>query len=204
MSSTFLKKTGQLMPRVLVTAVILVVVILASTVWAKKNPGLTAVVTVDYLPVRSTPHLVTATIAQLHSGQTVVLTGSRTSDNKWVQVRLLGVEGGWVPAESVRTRFPVANLAATTWADGRSIGGVAVVAAEYVPVRRGWGSTPGAAQPVVTRLTRGEQVELAGFRTTDGEWIQVVLPGNQIGWVDADSITSDYPFSALAPIEGAQ
>jgi len=32
----------------------------------------------------------------------------------------------------------------------------------------------------------------------------VVLPGNQIGWVDADSITSDYPFSALAPIEGAR
>ena len=200
MSSTFLKKIGQLVPRVLVMAVILVVVILASTVWAKRDPGLTAVVTVDYLPVRSTPHLVTATIAQLHSGQTVVLTGSRTPDNKWVQVRLLGVEGGWVPAESVRTRFPVANLAATTLADGGSIGGVAVVAAEYVPVRRGWGST----QPVVTRLTRGEQVELAGFRTTDGEWIQVVLPGNQIGWVDADSITSDYPFSALAPIEGAR
>ena len=199
MSRTFFP-VGQLIPRVFLTSVVLVAVVLVSTVWAVRDPGLTAVVKVGYLPVRSTPDRVGATIAQLSGGQAVDLTGYRTPDSQWVQVRLLGVEGGWVPTDGVRTRFLVANLTAITLTDGHGTAGVAVVAAEKVTVREGWGTI----QPVVAQFSQGQQLELSGFRTEDDEWIQVVLPGGQRGWVEAVSISSGYPFSALVPIKGAQ
>lgn len=202
MSITILKreKSGHPGPRILFTAVILVSVILVSTVWAKKDAGQTAVVTVDYLPVRSTPTLVTATVAQLSEGQIVSLTGHRTQDSQWVQVRLPGLDGGWVPADAIRTRSNTANFAVPASVDGRSIGGVAVVAGEHVFVRKTWDST----RPVVTRLGQGEQMELTGFRSADGQWVEVSLPGNQVGWVEAGSIASAYPLSALVPMDVAQ
>ena len=198
MDRSFFRRTGGLVSRVLITATLLSVAILVSTVWAMQETGPRAVVTAEYLPVRSTPTLVTATIAQLSGGQKVDLTGFRTSDNQWVQVKLPGVAGGWVPVEGIRVRFDIADLAVPASLERGSEGGVAIVAAEYALVREDSGPT----QPVVTQLTRGDQVELTGFRTADGEWIQVMLSGRQTGWVDAESITSDYPQSALLPVAG--
>jgi uncharacterized protein YgiM (DUF1202 family) len=55
----------------------------------------------------------------------------------------------------------------------------------------------GQVRHIVARLEQGERVELAGFRTADGEWIQIQLADGQMGWVGADTLQSDYPLSAL-------
>jgi hypothetical protein len=193
-------KAGRRFARVLVTAALLVVVVLVTTVWAMKERGPTGVVIVDYVPVRSTPELMTATISQLVRGQVVDLTGYRTADGEWLQVRLPGVDGGWVPAESMRSRLPVADLRITTATGASSAGVPAIVTDEIVPVRQDFAYE----QPILARLVRGDRVELTGFRTADGEWIQVLVSGNQVGWVEAGSIKSDYPLSALSQVDAAR
>ena len=140
---SFFGRAGRRFPRVLVTAALLSIMVLATSVWAMMDRGLTGVVIADYVPVRSTPELMTATIAQLVSDQVVDLTGYRTADGEWLQVRLPGVDGGWVPAKSIRSRLPVADLAITTATGATSVGVLAIVTDEIVPVRQGFGS----AQP---------------------------------------------------------
>ncbi len=185
------------------------ILIIAGLVWAAlpsvtafaQEAGVpTAVVTVDYLPVRQAPTLVTGTIAQLSRGQTVELTGYRTWDSQWVQVTLPGIEAGWVAANAVKTRFPVANLTVLGDAQGdaRSQGGAATVTATYAPVRNGLGPT----RFIIAQLARGERVELPGFRTADARWIQVALSNGRLGWVEADAILSDFPLSGLTAIDG--
>jgi uncharacterized protein YgiM (DUF1202 family) len=136
--------------------------------------------------------MVTGTIAQLFQGDTVELTGYRSSDDRWVEVTLLGVDSGWVPVDALRLRLPVADLAVTS--GGQGIGGVAYVEMDLLPVL----SSPGPDERILSQLVRGERVELAGYRTADGNWVQVVLSDNRMGWVDADSIASDFPLSALS------
>jgi hypothetical protein len=58
------------------------------------------------------------------------------------------------------------------WAgDTRRDGGVAIVTASHVPVRKGLGP----ARFIIAQLARGERVELPGFRSADGRWVQVAL-----------------------------
>lgn len=170
-----------------------------ATVGAREGGAPAAVVTVDYLPVRQAPAPVTGTIAQLFRGQRVSLTGYRSADSAWVQVRLLGVEGGWVAANAIETDFPIANLAVAddSHSDGRNSGGVAIVTADSLPVRE----VLDPATHIIAQLAQGERVELTGFRSADGRQIQVILSDNQLGWVDADSIASDFPLSSLAVME---
>lgn len=62
MSNSWFKTNGDLVPWVLLTAAVLIAAVFASTVWAMKDAERTAVVVADYLLVRLTPQLVTATI----------------------------------------------------------------------------------------------------------------------------------------------
>jgi uncharacterized protein YgiM (DUF1202 family) len=196
-SLTFLGKTGRRFSRVLVTVALLTIMVFVTSVWAMMDRGLSGVVIVDYVPVRSTPELMTATIAQLVSGQVVDLTGYRSADGAWLQVRLPGVEGGWVPSESIRSRLPAADLSIATATGATSAGVPAFVTGEIIPVRQGIGY----ARPIFVQLSHGERVELTGFRSADGAWIQVQFSGNQMGWVEAAAIASDYPLSALTQAE---
>jgi len=50
------------------------------------------------------------TIARRYRGQSVELTGYRSTDGRWLQVTLLGIKAGWVSAESVESAVPVADL----------------------------------------------------------------------------------------------
>jgi uncharacterized protein YgiM (DUF1202 family) len=140
--------------------------------------------------------MVTATIAQLSAGDTVRLTGYRSADGGWVQVKLAGVDGGWVPAEAIKARVPTSDLAVIE-SGARNIAGVAVVTADLAPVLE----SAGPAEHVVTQLAQGEPVELSGYRTAEGDWVQVVLPDNRSGWVDVRAIASDFPLFALSVMD---
>jgi uncharacterized protein YraI len=190
-------KSGRFISRVFSMTLILIVALLVATVWAGNDLGPTAVVQVEYLAVRSTPHRVTATVAQLFRGQVVGLTGYRSHDGQWVEVRLPGLDSGWVPLDAVRTRYPVADLSVTVSDDRPGGGGVAVVATRSLPVYASW-QVPRQAK---TYLGQDERVDLVGFRSADGNWVQVLLPNGQNGWVDARAIESTFPLSALAAID---
>jgi uncharacterized protein YgiM (DUF1202 family) len=192
-------RTSRFTPRVLLTIAIVLTAIRVSTASVSQMNVRTAVVTESFLPVRSAPTMVTGTIAQLFQGETVDLTGNRTSDGRWVEVTLLGVDAGWVPADAIRVRSPITNLAVTDYAahsGGQGIGGVAYVKVDLLPVL----ATAGSDRQILSQLVRGEQVELVGYHTAGGDWVQLVLPDNRMGWVDADSIASDFPLSALSEI----
>lgn len=197
MIKRFLFYVSRLALYLVLTVAILLAAVRVSTASVSDRQLRSATVTESHLPVRSSPTMVTATIAQLFQGDSVTLTGVRSADGRWVQVKLVGIDAGWVPADAIRVRFPIADLAVTddpALGMGQEIGGVAVVTAQRSAVLE----NAGAAHEVIAQLTRGEQVELVGYRTDDGKWVQVALPDSRNGWVDASSISSDYPLSALS------
>ncbi len=201
MRKGFLLQMGRVAPYVALTVAILLAAVRVSTASVSERQLRSAVVTQSYLPVRSAPTMVTATIAQLFQGDDVTLTGVRSADGAWVQVRMAGVEAGWIPAAAIRVRFPIADLAVTddpALAVGQEIGAVAVVTTQHAPVVENAGST----RREIAQLSQGEQVVLAGYRTADEKWVQILLPDNRTGWLEAGSISSDYPLSALAEIDG--
>ena len=102
---------------------------------------------------------------------------------------------GGLPPYSRRWNFTGGNISSATGA--RSAGGAAVLTGDVIPVRQSYGS----AQPILVQLVQGDRVELTGYQTADGAWIQVLVAGNQIGWVEAGSIQSDYPLPALSPVD---
>jgi uncharacterized protein YgiM (DUF1202 family) len=200
MKKGFVLQISRVVPHAVLTVAILLAAVRVSTALVSDRDLRRAMVAESYLPVRSSPTMVTATIAQLFQGDTVNLTGVRSADGRWVQVKMVGVDAGWVPANAIRVRFPIADLAMTddpALAIGQEIGGVAVVTAQLSPVL----DDVGPSGDVVAQLVRGDQVELAGYRTADGKWVQIVLTNNRVGWVDAGSISSDYPLSALSEID---
>jgi uncharacterized protein YgiM (DUF1202 family) len=166
---------------------------------ARQPQSLTAFVAVEHLAVHQAPAPVAGTIAQFYEGQSIDLTGYQSADGAWVQVTLPGIEEGWVPAaaiEVLETETPVAELLVLdegATGNRQSIGAVATIKMDAVAVRESLGQV----RHIVARLEQGERVELAGFRTADGEWVQIQLSDGQMGWVGADTLQSDYPLSAL-------
>lgn len=201
MRKGFLLQMGRVAPYVVLTVAILLAAVRVSTASVSERQLRSAIVTQSYLPVRSAPTMVTATIAQLFQGDDATLTGVRSADGAWVQVKMAGIEAGWIPVEAIRVRFPITDLRVTNdpaLAVGQKIGAVAVVTAKRAPVLEQAGST----RRVMAQLSQGEQVVLAGYHTADEKWVQILLPDNRTGWLEAGSISSDYPLSALAEIDG--
>jgi uncharacterized protein YgiM (DUF1202 family) len=54
----------------------------------------------------------------------------------------------------------------------------------------------------MNQLTRGQMVQLAGFRNHDASWVKVILPDGRQGWCHAGYLQGSIPFSSLA-IEGS-
>ncbi len=69
----------------------------------------------------------------------------------------------------------------------------AIVTASYLNVRKG----PGPNFAVVTTITKGTEVRLAGYRNADASWVQVMLMDQTKGWVNASYIHTDYPLENL-------
>ncbi len=69
----------------------------------------------------------------------------------------------------------------------------AIVTASYLNVRQG----PGANYAVITTVTKGTELRLAGYRNADGSWVQAILPNNVKGWVNSSYIHTDYPIENL-------
>ena len=74
----------------------------------------------------------------------------------------------------------------------------ATVASYRLNVRSG----PGVQNSIMTVLTKGQVVNLAGYRNADATWVMVALPNGTQGWVSASYLQSSFPFASLAVWQG--
>ena len=70
----------------------------------------------------------------------------------------------------------------------------ASVTSSYLNVRQG----PGVNYGVISTLSRGQVVSLAGVRNADASWVKLILPDGRQGWSYAGFLQSSTPFSGLA------
>jgi uncharacterized protein YgiM (DUF1202 family) len=80
--------------------------------------------------------------------------------------------------------------------------GTAVVTAFRLNVRTG----PGTNFPIITKLSQGDVVALAGFRNAASTWVTVALPNGTVGWSSATYLRTSIPVTSLpvAPGTGGQ
>ena len=75
---------------------------------------------------------------------------------------------------------------------------LAYISFKWLNVRSG----PGNGYDLVTRIEQGETISLLG-RDADGAWVEVRLPGGQLGWVPAAYIEANAPITSLPVVAGA-
>lgn len=159
------------------------------------------------LNVRSGPGAEFESISTLADGQVVRLDG-RSTNGEWLQVRLPNDRLGWVstlfvtPSVAI-TSLPLISGTATTTtpevAAAPGTGGAAtatVTGAGTLNVRSG----PGTDFSLLSTLPDGQSVTLAS-RNADATWLQVSLPGGQLGWVSAQFLTSAVAFTNVPVAE---
>lgn len=143
------------------------------------------------LNVRQGPGFDRPVIGQLWQGEQVLLTG-RNNNSTWVQVRLPSYTTGWVSAQYIRTSVPVYNLPIVDGGPQQPPAYSGFVTVYSLNVRSG----PGLYNPVITRLDRGQQVNVYG-RDASGGWFKVGLPNGTTGWVMSRYIQIDIPVTNL-------
>lgn len=156
----------------------------------------------NVLNLREGPSTNTRSVATAERGTVVELTGFRTADTGWVQIRHPNGAVGWVKPRYLDTN---ANLAALTVWDGQSAPPDAsvglpqpsreatVARAAYVNVRTG----PGMGYAVATQLANGTQVQLSGFRNVDATWVMIEDGGGMRGWIHTNFLDTQFPLYNL-------
>lgn len=161
------------------------------------------------LNVRTGPGTQFAIITSLNEGQTVALTGYRSPDAQWAQIRVPNSSlVGWVFAGEDFLETSVNVAALPVWEGGTGTGGTttpqppgapgtAVVSnARWLNVR----SSPEVSDNIITVVSGGTRVQMLG-RDASASWIQVRLPNNVVGWVSSRYLSSTTPYSSL-PVTG--
>jgi uncharacterized protein YgiM (DUF1202 family) len=77
-------------------------------------------------------------------------------------------------------------------------GPTAIVTSYSLNVRQG----PGMAYAIISQLSRGQLVQLAGIRNADATWVKVILPDGRQGWSYAGYLQSSVPFSGFVVDSG--
>jgi uncharacterized protein YraI len=72
--------------------------------------------------------------------------------------------------------------------------GTATVRSTLLNVRQG----PAVSNPIITTISRGTVVTLAGYRNAAGTWVQLTLANGQQGWSYAPFLQTTYNISSLA------
>ena len=116
----------------------------------------------------------------------------------------IDLAGGSVPIRMEYYEADVLAEARLNWTrigSAPNTGGapVAIVSSYGLNVRQG----PGISYAIIGQLSRGQVVQLAGFRNADASWVKVTLPDGRQGWSYAGFMQSSVPFAGLA-VEGGQ
>ena len=152
-------------------------------------------VTGDQLRLRRTPGSAGERIARLPANTTLALEG-RSADFTWYEVTTADGLHGWVGAEYIELVGQSADLPVT--GQIKSVGDEASVARNASPAPALLSAPDSRDKPVVEFLLLPETpLGLAG-RSSDGQWLQVVSPYGDIGWVPTDKVNLLVPLDAVA------
>lgn len=152
----------------------------------------TAVVTTGVLNVRSGPSVSFAVVDVVYQGQQLVIVG-RNESSTWVNIRTPDNIEGWVNADLVQPSVAVDSLPVV---DNPLDSPSAVVTTGAVNVRSG----PGLDYSVITILYQGQSVALIG-RTNNSSWLKVDLGNDQQGWLNSNTVQTNFPVSSLPVAE---
>lgn len=164
-------------------------------------PGnnLTAVVqNVSVLNVRQIPGDFNSTIVgRVVRGETVNLTGCRTADGKYIQLRLDSGAVGWVNQKYLKAPYSFNQLAVCGTGGAGSnqpltgtITNVSVLNVREIP--------GDFNSRIVGRVVRGETVDLTGYQSADGKYVQLRLPDGAVGWVNKAYVNTSANMSSFA------
>ncbi len=98
-----------------------------------------------------------------------------------------------------RTGYAEAHLSWTqltvppTGGPGQGGVGTATVRSTLLNVRQG----PAISYPIITTLTRGTVVQLAGYRNVTSTWVMIILADGRQGWSYAPFLQTSYNISSL-------
>lgn len=159
----------------------------------------TAIVTANFLNLRSGPAANFDILSKLVNGQSMTLLG-RNADASWVNVSVPNVGSGWVSARYILPYVPVASLPVISqtgvnpgFPDPVPSGGqTGIVNAYFLNVRTG----PAAYFRAFRVISNGEGVYLIARNLTN-TWLLVQMADGHTGWVSSSYITTSYPIGNL-------
>jgi len=116
----------------------------------------------------------------------------------------IDLSGGLVPVRMEYYEADVLAEARLSWqrlsaAANTGSAPMASVTSSFLNVRQG----PGVNSAIISRLSRGQIVQLAGIRNADATWVKVILPDGRQGWSYAGFLQSSVPFASFM-VEGVQ
>jgi len=149
-----------------------------------------ATVTCPSDDAKNAPSISATTLATYYSGQSVTVTGERSADGIWARVALPDGRLAWMKVVCVGG---APTPPTTPTVSGRNI----LVNTGALNVRSG----PGWWYPVLGKIYRGEVLPLGSYRNADATWVQVVLAGGQVGWVNASYVVAGVSLWTL-PVYG--
>ena len=159
--------------------------------------------TLEFIPGRYRFTVTTDDGARLWVNNQLVVDNWRNQPARPISGQI-DLAGGLVP---IRLEYYEADVLAEAHLGWERIGSaantggtpMASVTTYYLNVRQG----PSLGYAIISRLTRGQMVQLAGFRNADATWVKVNLPDGRQGWSYAGYLQSSVPISSLA-FEGGQ
>jgi len=150
--------------------------------------GNNAMINTGALNVRSGPGWWYAVLGTFYRGTVLPLGAYRNADASWVQVVMPQGQTGWV-----NTRYILAGVSLWTLPVYGSATGATVFIGPGGTVFTG----PGWGHSVLTSYPHGTTLTLGTYRTADSQWVQVVLPTGQTGWVAVSYALPSIPIHTL-------
>lgn len=154
--------------------------------------GHNAMINTGALNVRSGPGWWYAILGKFYRGTILPLGAYRNADASWVQVVMPQGQTGWVNANYILAGVPISTL---------PVYGAPAAATVFV----GPGGTiftgPGWTYAALTSYPHGTTLTMGAYRTVDSQWVQVVLPTGQTGWVSVSYALPSIPIYTL-PVYG--
>lgn len=128
-----------------------------------------------------------AVVQQINNLAPITLLG-RSDDGLWIEVWLESGISGWIRATDIDTSAPISTLKITGYIprETNTPSPDAIVKSEGAGLRLR--VQPDTDATVITNLEADTQLKVIG-RTRDSDWVQVIAPNNQRGWVVSSFLT---------------